>query len=128
MMTLERRPFLAVVAMLALVTAIVFDLVACGGSSDTTGESGPPTEVRVPAPARYAAGQEVIAHSGCLACHQIGESGNRNLASDLTHIGSRIPRSAIVRALNKGPAIMPSYASLGDRRLNEVVDFLVQLN
>jgi hypothetical protein len=62
MMTLERRPFLAVVAMLALVTAIVFDLVACGGSSDTTGESGPPTEVRVPAPARYAAGQEVIAH------------------------------------------------------------------
>jgi mono/diheme cytochrome c family protein len=110
---------------------------ACGGGSSSTGgppaetttigDAGPPTVVKTHTPPRYASGKEVIARSGCLACHQIGASGNRKLATNLTHIGSRLSRNMILRSLRGGPNIMPSFESLGDRKLNEVADFLSQL-
>jgi menaquinol-cytochrome c reductase cytochrome b/c subunit len=78
-------------------------------------------------PPQYEAGKEVVAQSACLACHKIGESGNGALAPDLTHIGSRIPRSAILRSLKAGPGIMPSFNDLGNQKLNEVADFLAYL-
>ena len=109
---------------------------ACGGGSSSTGSpegtttienAGPPTVVKIHTPPRYESGKEVIAQSGCLACHQIGASGNRKLATNLTHIGSRLSRNEILRALRVGPNIMPSFESLGDQKLNEVADFLAQL-
>ena len=119
-----------------LLCLAVMPIAACGGSSSTggppegtstVGDAGPPTVVKIHTPPQYESGKEVIARSGCLACHQIGASGNRALATNLTHIGSRLSRREILRSLRGGPSIMPSFESLGDQKLNEVADFLSQL-
>ena len=54
----------------------------------------------------------MVAQSGCLACHKIGDNGNGDPGPNLTHIGARIPRNAILRSLEAGPGIMPSFKSL----------------
>jgi menaquinol-cytochrome c reductase cytochrome b/c subunit len=119
----ERRPERRPIAMAALgltVIAMAYLTYACFNA-------GPPTEIEMDVPPQYEAGKEVVAQSACLACHKIGESGNGALAPDLTHIGSRIPRSAILRSLKAGPGIMPSFNDLGNKKLNEVADFLAYL-
>jgi hypothetical protein len=45
----------------------------------------------------------------------------------LTHIGARIPRNAILRSLEAGPGIMPSFQDFPQRKLNDVADFLASL-
>ena len=119
----ERRPERRPIAMTAMsMTIIVMAYLTYKGAN-----AGPPTEVSMTVPKQYEAGKLVVAQSACLACHKIGESGNGTLAPDLTHIGSRIPREAILRSLKAGPSIMPSFKSLGDQKLNEVADFLAYL-
>ena len=109
-------------------------LAGCGGGSTTTADTsatttgaGPPKLIKIDVPQRYMAAKQIVAHSACLACHQIGRSGNRNLAADLTNVGSRLSRAAILRSLEQGPAIMPSYRSLGEQKLREIADFLASL-
>jgi mono/diheme cytochrome c family protein len=103
----------------------------CGGSSNgttsptTRAGPGPPTEVQPPTQGEP--GRQLIVQSGCLACHQVGANGNGTLAPNLTHIGARLSRSAILRSLRGGPGIMPSFTSLGERQLNEAADYLSQL-
>jgi quinol-cytochrome oxidoreductase complex cytochrome b subunit len=119
----ERRPERRPIAMVALVlTVITMAFLTYKGAN-----AGPPTTVAMSVPPQYEAGKEVVAQSACLACHKIGDSGNGTLAPDLTHIGSRIPRNAILRSLRAGPSIMPSFQSLGQKKLNEVADFLAYL-
>ena len=62
---------------------------------------------------QYEAGKLVAAQSGCLACHKFGDNGNGALGPKLTQIGARIPRNAILRSLEAGPGIMPSFQNLG---------------
>jgi menaquinol-cytochrome c reductase cytochrome b/c subunit len=119
----ERRPERRPIAMAALGMTVV----AMAYLTYTGANAGPPTEIEMDVPPQYEAGKEVVAQSACLACHKIGESGNGALAPDLTHIGSRIPRSAILRSLKAGPGIMPSFNDLGNQKLNEVADFLAYL-
>ena len=119
----ERRPERRPVAMTALsLTIVVMAYLTYKGAN-----AGPPTTVDLKVPPQYEAGKLVVAQSACLACHKIGDSGNGTLAPDLTHIGSRIPRAAILRSLEAGPSIMPSFTSLGHKKLNEVADFLAYL-
>jgi quinol---cytochrome c reductase cytochrome c subunit, bacillus type len=119
----ERRPERRPVAMTALsLTIVVMAYLTYKGAN-----AGPPTNVEMKVPPQYEAGKLVVAQSACLACHKIGDSGNGTLAPDLTHIGSRIPRAAILRSLEAGPSIMPSFKSLGQKKLNEVADFLSYL-
>jgi quinol---cytochrome c reductase cytochrome c subunit, bacillus type len=119
----ERRPERRPVAMTAMsLTIVVMAYLTYKGAN-----AGPPTNVEMKVPPQYEAGKLVVAQSGCLACHKIGDSGNGTLAPDLTHIGSRIPRAAILRSLEAGPSIMPSFKSLGQKKLNEVADFLSYL-
>jgi menaquinol-cytochrome c reductase cytochrome b/c subunit len=119
----ERRPERRPIAMTALsLTVIVMAYLTYTGAN-----AGPPTTVEMNVPPQYEAGKLVVAQSACLACHKIGDSGNGTLAPDLTHIGSRIPREAILRSLKAGPSIMPSFKSLGEKKLNEVADFLAYL-
>jgi mono/diheme cytochrome c family protein len=89
--------------------------------------AGPPSEIDLAVPRQYEPGKEVVAQSGCLACHKIGENGNGALGPDLTEVGARIPRNAILRSLVAGPGIMPSFENLGQKKLNEVADFLSYL-
>jgi menaquinol-cytochrome c reductase cytochrome b/c subunit len=119
----ERRPDRRPVAMTAMsLTIVVMAYLTYKGAN-----AGPPTTVEMQVPPQYEAGKLVVGQSACLACHKIGDSGNGTLAPDLTHIGSRIPRAAILRSLVAGPSIMPSFESLGDKKLNEVADFLAYL-
>jgi menaquinol-cytochrome c reductase cytochrome b/c subunit len=119
----ERRPERRPIAMTALaLTIVTMAYLTYEGAS-----AGPPTDVEMDVPPQYEAGKLVVAQTACLACHKIGESGNGTLAPDLTHVGSRIPREAILRSLKAGPGIMPSFRSLGEEKLNEVADFLAYL-
>ncbi len=77
--------------------------------------------------AEYEAGKQVVAQSGCLACHKIGENGNDGPGPNLTHIGSRLPRQGIARTLVNPTAPMPSFKNLPSQKFNAVVAFLSQL-
>ena len=119
----ERRPERRPIAMTAMsMTIIVMAYLTYAGAN-----AGPPSSVDISVPKQYEAGKLVVAQSACLACHKIADSGNGTLAPDLTHVGSRIPRNAILRSLKAGPSIMPSFKSLGQKKLNEVADFLSYL-
>jgi menaquinol-cytochrome c reductase cytochrome b/c subunit len=119
----ERRPERRPIAMGAMsLTVIVMAFLTYKGAT-----AGPPTTIDLQVAPQYEAGKLVVAQSACLACHKIGDSGNGTLAPDLTDIGSRIPRNAILRSLVAGPSIMPSFKSLGPKKLNEVADFLSSL-
>jgi hypothetical protein len=89
---------------------------------------GSPTEIEMKVAPRYEAGKEVVAGAGCLACHKIGENGNNGPGPELTHIASQVPRAAIVRSVEIGPGIMPSFRDLPPKKLNELADFLSSLD
>jgi ubiquinol-cytochrome c reductase cytochrome b subunit/menaquinol-cytochrome c reductase cytochrome b/c subunit len=100
--------------------------------------AGSPTAIEMATPAavvqaggktlaEYEAGKLVVAQSGCLACHKIGENGNDGPGPNLTHIGSRLPRQGIARTLVNPTAPMPSFKNLPPQKFNAVVAFLSQL-
>jgi quinol-cytochrome oxidoreductase complex cytochrome b subunit len=115
-----RRP-LATSAGLLTIAAMAYltYLGAIGGS---------PTEIEMEVAPQYEAGKEVVAGAGCLACHKIGENGNHGPGPDLTHIAERVPRAAIIRSVEIGPGIMPSYRDLPPKKLDELADFLASLD
>jgi menaquinol-cytochrome c reductase cytochrome b/c subunit len=116
----ERRPIAATAGILTIVSMAY--LTYLGASA------GSPTEIELTVAPQYEAGKEVAAQSGCLACHKFGDNGNAGPGPELTHIGERIPRAAIVRSLEVGPGIMPSYQDLSPEKLNAVADFLASLD
>ena len=73
-------------------------------------------------------GRMVAAESGCLACHRIGEAGNRGPGPDLTHIASRLPGAAIARTLINPTAPMPSFRNLPKNKFEALVEFLSLLH
>jgi menaquinol-cytochrome c reductase cytochrome b/c subunit len=126
----ERRP-IATITAIAVIGAMAF-LTYSGANA------GSPTAIEMTTPAsvqkqggkllaEYEAGKEVVAQSGCLACHKIGENGNDGPGPQLTHIGARLPRQAIARTLVNPTAPMPSFKNLPPKKFNAVVGFLAQL-
>jgi ubiquinol-cytochrome c reductase cytochrome b subunit/menaquinol-cytochrome c reductase cytochrome b/c subunit len=89
---------------------------------------GSPDEISMKVPPQYKMGAEVVAGSGCLACHKLGENGNNGPGPELTHIAQRIPRAAIIRSVEIGPGIMPSFRDLPPQKLNELANFLSSLD
>jgi mono/diheme cytochrome c family protein len=75
----------------------------------------------------FAAGSNVAAESGCLACHKIGASGNRGPGPDLTHVGDRLSAARIARALVSTTPPMPSFKNLPPAKMRAVVAFLSEL-
>jgi menaquinol-cytochrome c reductase cytochrome b/c subunit len=115
----ERRPERRPIA----VTAGVFVIGAMGYLTYLGAAAGPPTQIDEPTPARikamgpqmlaqYEKGKQVVAQSGCLACHKIGENGNGGPGPALTEIGARLPSEAISRTLVNPTAPMPSFSAL----------------
>jgi menaquinol-cytochrome c reductase cytochrome b/c subunit len=120
----ERRPERRPIAMIAgLLTILAMGYLTYAGAV-----AGSPTEIDLKVAPQYEAGKEVVAGSGCLACHKIGDNGNNGPGPELTHIAQRIPRAAIVRSVEIGPGIMPSFRDLPPKKLNELADFLSSLN
>jgi quinol---cytochrome c reductase cytochrome c subunit, bacillus type len=77
--------------------------------------------------ATYNAGKEVVAGSGCLACHKIGDNGNDGPGPNLTHIASRLPAQGIARTLVNPTSPMPSFKNLSAQKFNALVAYLAQL-
>jgi menaquinol-cytochrome c reductase cytochrome b/c subunit len=120
----ERRPERRPIAM----TAGILTIVAMAYLTFLGANAGSPTEIEQPVAPQFEEGKEVAAQSGCLACHIFEENGNDGPGPELTEIGRRLPREAIVRSLQVGPGIMPSYSNLPPEKLNKLADFLASLN
>jgi menaquinol-cytochrome c reductase cytochrome b/c subunit len=155
----ERRPERRPVAM----TAMVLTILAMAYLTYEGANTGAPTQIVQEIPKSQAglsvtpaerktlnAGRQVVAQSGCLACHKLGENGNAGPGPQLTHIGSRIPRNGILRSLRAGPGIMPSFEQcpsgasssgggtttsgpgpetcLSPRKLHTIADYLASLD
>jgi menaquinol-cytochrome c reductase cytochrome b/c subunit len=116
----ERRPLAT--------TAGILTILAMGYLTYAGATTGSPFEVETNVAPKYKPGAEVVASSGCLACHKLGENGNNGPGPELTHIGDRIPRAAIIRSVEIGPSIMPSFRDLPQKKLDELADFLSSLN
>jgi quinol-cytochrome oxidoreductase complex cytochrome b subunit len=120
----ERRPERRPLAMIALTLTVL----AMGYLTYAGAVAGSPTEIDLVVAPRYEAGKEIAASSGCLACHKIGENGNNGPGPELTHIAARIPRAAIIRSVEIGPGIMPSFRDLPEKKKEELADFLSSLD
>ena len=116
----ERRPIATTAGILTIITMAYLTYLGA--------EAGSPNEIALAVAPQYKAGEEVVAQSGCGACHKIGTNGNNGPGPELTHIGARIPREAIIRSLEIGPGIMPSYKGLPPKNLNDAADFLSSLD
>jgi quinol---cytochrome c reductase cytochrome c subunit, bacillus type len=115
-----RRPIAATAGCLTIIAmAYLTYLGATGGS---------PLEVDMKVAPRYEAGKEIVANSGCLACHKLGENGNNGPGPELTHIGQTVPRAAILRSVEIGVGSMPSFRELPQKELEELADFLASLD
>ena len=77
--------------------------------------------------AEFEAGRKVVAQSGCLACHKLGDNGNAGPGPPLTNIADRLPRQAIARTLVNPTAPMPSFKNLPAKKFEAIVNFLSQL-
>jgi menaquinol-cytochrome c reductase cytochrome b/c subunit len=120
----ERNPVRRPIA----TTAGLLTIVAMAYLTFLGANAGSPTEIEMEVAPRYEAGKEVVASAGCLACHKIGENGNDGPGPELTHIGADIPRAAILRSVEIGPGIMPSYRDLPQKKKDELADFLASLD
>jgi menaquinol-cytochrome c reductase cytochrome b/c subunit len=136
---LSRRLISPAAVVLALVSVCLY-LTACGESSVvlTVRQPAPSSaseQKLVPVPpalaraggrelGKFDAGMEVVAQSGCLACHRIGEQGNPGPGSDLTRIGARLSKRQIEHAILDPTAPMPSFSHFPPAKLSAVVTFL----
>ncbi|MGZ4268658.1 MAG: c-type cytochrome [Solirubrobacteraceae bacterium] len=128
----ERRPIATI--------AGIFTICAMGYLTYLGANAGPPTEIALATPARvkamgpamlaeYEKGKQVVAQSGCLACHKIAENGG-TLGPDLTHIADRVPAQAIARTLVNPTSPMPSFVGLQRKspdKFKAIVTYLSQL-
>jgi cytochrome c5 len=142
-LSVSRRLISAAAVVLALVLACLY-LTACGESSVdiTVKQPAPPSAnqqeiVPVPPAVRGAGGRklrefdtgmEVVAQSGCLACHRIGQQGNPGPGQDLTHIGAKLSERQIEHAILDPTAPMPSFSHFPPAKLSAVVAFLELLH
>jgi menaquinol-cytochrome c reductase cytochrome b/c subunit len=130
----ERRPERRPVAM----AAAFFTIAAMAFLTYEGAIAGSPNQIDMQTPAsvmangadaqrKFEAGKQVVAQSGCLACHKIGENGNTGPGPNLSKIGGRLPRQAIARTLVNPTAPMPPYNNLPVEKRDNLVEFLAQL-
>ncbi len=119
----ERRPERRPIA----TTAGILTIFAMGYLTYLGASAGSPNEVDMKTAAKYEPGKLVVAQSGCLACHKIGENGNSGPGPNLTNIGDRLLPAAIKRTLENPTAPMPSFKGLPADKKSELVAFLASL-
>ncbi|HYV15239.1 MAG TPA: c-type cytochrome [Conexibacter sp.] len=126
----ERRP-IATFAGIFTIAAMAY-LTHLGASAGSPNEIDmkPPAGLAGAALTQWNKGKLVAAQSGCLACHKIGENGNDGPGPQLTHVGGKLPPSAIAQTLRNPTAPMPSFQSLAEQqpeKFQSLVAFLSQL-
>src|SRR3954469_24561860 len=121
----ERHPLRRPIAM----TAAVATIAAMTYLTVLGALAGSPTEIDMKVPARFEKGKKVMAASGCLSCHKVGENGN-TLGPNLTHIGDRLGKDAIERTLINPTPPMPPYTKLQQSKpeqFDQLVKFVASL-
>jgi menaquinol-cytochrome c reductase cytochrome b/c subunit len=116
-----RRP-IAMTAAVATVAAMTY-LTVLGALA------GPPSQIDMKVAPRFEKGKEVMASSGCLGCHKVGDNGN-TLGPNLTKVGDRLGKDAIARTLVNPTSPMPSYKKLRDtnpQEFDQLVKFVASL-
>src|SRR5918997_1396728 len=108
-------------------TAGILTIVAMAYLTYLGASAGAPDKIEMEVAAEYEEGKQFVAQSGCLACHKIGENGNDGPGPELTDIGNKLPKAAILRTLENPTAPMPSFAGLPQEKKTAMVDFLAQL-
>ena len=133
----ERRPERRPIA----TTAGIFTIAAMGYLTYVGASAGSPTAIELPPPPSVAAqggamleeyetGAQVVAQSGCLACHKIAENGNSGPGPPLTDVATRLPKQGISQTLLNPTAPMPSFKKLSEEepeKFDAMVLFLSQL-
>jgi menaquinol-cytochrome c reductase cytochrome b/c subunit len=126
----ERRPIATLTGILVICAMAYLTYSGANAGPPTVIELATPASVRQAGGATLAgfeAGRKVVAQSGCLACHKLGDNGNAGPGPPLTNIASRIPRQAIARTLVNPTAPMPSFKNLPAKKFEAIVNFLSQL-
>jgi quinol---cytochrome c reductase cytochrome c subunit, bacillus type len=126
----ERRPIATVTGIVVIGAMAFLTYQGANAGSPTVIEMATPKAVLEAGGqtlSEYEAGKLVVAQSGCLACHKIGDNGNAGPGPNLTHIASRLPRQGIARTLVDPTAPMPSFRNLPPQKFKAVVNFLSQL-
>jgi menaquinol-cytochrome c reductase cytochrome b/c subunit len=126
----ERRPIATVTGIVVIAAMAYLTYQGASAGSPTVIELATPAHVEQAGGATLAefeAGRKVVAQSGCLACHKIGDNGNAGPGPNLTNVASRLPRQAIARTLVNPTAPMPSFKNLPPKKFEAVVNFLSQL-
>jgi ubiquinol-cytochrome c reductase cytochrome b subunit/menaquinol-cytochrome c reductase cytochrome b/c subunit len=123
----ERRPIAVATFIVVAVAMAVLTYQGANAGSPTAIELATPASVKQAGGAELAefeAGKLVVAQSGCLACHKIGENGNSGPGPDLTHIAQRLKGQGIARTLVNPTKPMPSFKNLPPQKFKSVVAFL----
>jgi menaquinol-cytochrome c reductase cytochrome b/c subunit len=120
----ERRPERRPIA----TTAGIFTIIAMAYLTWLGASAGSPNEIDLKVAEKYNPGKLVVAQSGCLACHKIGENGNDGPGPELTDIADKLPKAAIRRTLDNPTAPMPSFAGMPENKKAAMVEFLAQLH
>ena len=115
----ERRPIATI--------AGIFTIAAMGYLTFLGASAGSPNEIDMDVPPQLEAGKLVVAQTGCLACHKIGENGNDGPGPELTEIGDKLLPGALLRTLENPTAPMPSFAGLPEEKKQAMVQFLASL-
>lgn len=126
----ERRPVATITGIVVICAMAFLTYEGANAGSPTAIEMTTPTAVVQAggtALAEYEAGKKVVAQSGCLACHKIGDNGNAGPGPNLSNIASRLPRQGIARTLVNPTAPMPSFKNLPPKKFTAIVNFLAQL-
>ena len=118
----ERRPERRPIATIAGILTIF----AMGYLTYMGAVAGSPNSIDMKVSADLEHGKLVVAQSGCLACHKIGENGG-DLGPHLTDIGDKLEPGAIRRTLDNPTAPMPSFANLPEEKKAAMVEFLASL-
>jgi len=120
----ERRPERRPIA----ITFGIFVIAAMAYLTFLGANAGSPNSIDMKVEPQYEAGKLVVAQSGCLACHKIGENGNDGPGPHLTDIGDKLRPAALRRTLDNPTAPMPSFRGLPEEKKTALVDFLASLH
>jgi quinol---cytochrome c reductase cytochrome c subunit, bacillus type len=122
---IERRPVALVAGVLTIATMAYLTYTGASTQSPNSAPTlKPPSTLTAQERATYNAGAIVVGQSGCLACHQIGDSGNSGPGPNLTHIGSIVLPGGIASTLRNPTAPMPSFKNLPPNKFNALVGYL----
>jgi mono/diheme cytochrome c family protein len=121
----ERNPLRRPIAM----TAAAATIAAMTYLTVQGALAGAPTQIDMKVAPQFEKGKKVMASSGCLSCHKVGENGN-TLGPNLTHIGDRLGKDAIERTLINPTPPMPPYTKLRQSKpeqFDQLVKFVASL-